>query len=91
MGTNPKYMAKACAEIAQVGAIYAKDPKAPLTQQLLAVPLQARKFKFPVLQLCVNVMLRLHFQSLMLRRNISGVDIPIGDDEVVPEDAIVVS
>ncbi|KAG8998493.1 hypothetical protein FRB94_000591 [Tulasnella sp. JGI-2019a] len=88
LATNPEWMAKARAEITELGAKYADDLEAPLAQQLRSVPLGAWESELPILDLCVKETLRLHFQNPMLRRNISAGDIEIGD-EVVPKDAIV--
>ncbi|KAG8985093.1 hypothetical protein FRB93_006102 [Tulasnella sp. JGI-2019a] len=88
LGTNPEWMAKARAEITQLGAKYTDDLDAPLLQQLCSVPLEAWESELPVLDHCVKETLRLHFQNPMLRKNISPGDIEVGD-EVIPNEAIV--
>lgn len=69
---------------------YAIDTKAPLSDQLSYVPLEAWETGFPVLDLCLRESIRLNLPGTAFRQNISGRDIKIGD-EVIPDGHYVVS
>lgn len=69
---------------------YAIDTKAPLSDQLSYVPLEAWEAEFPILDLCLRESIRLNLPGTAFRQNVSGRDVKVGD-EVIPDGHYVVS
>ncbi|KAI4931311.1 hypothetical protein J4E85_003901 [Alternaria conjuncta] len=90
LATSPEWLAKANDEVRSNAARYAKNPNAPLLQQLDDVPTEAWEAEFPVIDMCLRDSLRLNLLGTAFRRNISGKNIPTGNgDEVIPPGAFV--
>ncbi|RYN46811.1 hypothetical protein AA0114_g8053 [Alternaria tenuissima] len=90
LATSPKWLAKAKDEICSTAAKYAKDPKAPLRDQLDDVPIEAWEAEFPIIDMCLRDSLRLNLLGTAFRRNISSKGIPTGNgNEVIPPGAFV--
>ncbi|KAI4694749.1 hypothetical protein J4E81_006348 [Alternaria sp. BMP 2799] len=90
LATSPEWLAKANDEVRSNAARYAKNPNAPLLQQLDDVPVEAWEGEFPVIDMCLRDSLRLNLLGTAFRRNISGKNIPTGNgDEVIPPGAFV--
>lgn len=90
LATSPEWLAKTQDEVRQTAAKYARDPNAPLRQQLDDVPLEAWEAEFPVIDMCLRDSIRLNLLGTAFRRNTSGRAIPTGNgDEVIPPDAFV--
>ncbi len=83
------WLSKARAEVEAVAAKYSTDKTIPLTEQLSKLPLEAWESEFPILDLCLRDSIRLQLPGTMLRKNISGKDIPIGDGTVNPPNTFV--
>ncbi|KAI4659298.1 uncharacterized protein J4E78_005725 [Alternaria triticimaculans] len=90
LATSPEWLAKANDEVRSNAARYAKNPNAPLLQQLDDVPVEAWEADFPIIDMCLRDSLRLNLLGTAFRRNISGKNIPTGNgDEVIPPGAFV--
>ncbi|KAG8891054.1 hypothetical protein FRB98_000063 [Tulasnella sp. 332] len=90
LSTNPVWMARVRAELIQLGAKYAQasDQQAPLSKQLLSVPLEGWESEVPTLDLCVKETIRMFIQAPFMRKNISREQVVIDKDEVVAPGAI---
>jgi hypothetical protein len=82
-------MARARKEITDTAAKYSTDPGASLIGQLDSLPLEIWETKFPFLDMCLKDTIRLQLPAALLRKNISGIDLAIGN-EIVPNGAIAV-
>ncbi|KAI4945100.1 hypothetical protein J4E91_008077 [Alternaria rosae] len=90
LATSREWLAKANDKVRSNAARYAKNPNAPLLQQLYNVPIEAREAEFPVIDMCLGDSLRLNLLGTAFRRNISGKSIHTGNgDEVIPSGAFV--
>ncbi|CAN9344399.1 unnamed protein product [Alternaria alternata] len=90
LATSPEWLAKAKDEICSTAAKYAKDPKAPLRDQLDDVPIEAWEAEFPIIDMCLRDSLRLNLLGTAFRRNINSKGIPTGNgNEVIPPGAFV--
>lgn len=85
LATSSEWLAKAQEEVRITAARYARDPNAPLRQQLDDVPLEAWETDFPVIDMCLRDSIRLNLLGTAMRRNNSGKSIPTGQgSEVIP-------
>jgi cytochrome P450 len=89
LATNPEWMGRVRKEITSVAQKYTSNPDCPLVEQLAEIPSDAWESEFPMIHLCLRDSIRLQLLGTALRRNISGRDIPLGDDEVIPPGAFV--
>nr|A0A4P8DJC8.1 RecName: Full=Cytochrome P450 monooxygenase dmxR5; AltName: Full=Dimeric xanthone biosynthesis cluster protein R5 [Cryptosporiopsis sp. 8999]QCL09096.1 DmxR5 [Cryptosporiopsis sp. 8999] len=79
MAAYPSWQEKAYAEIKALAKSYAKDPEAPLADQLDSMPLEAWEAGFPSIDLCFKELVRMWVAISMMRRNISS-----RTDEFIP-------
>ncbi|CBY02103.1 similar to cytochrome P450 [Plenodomus lingam JN3] len=90
LATSPEWLHRVHNEIRTTAAKHARNPNAPLYNQLDDIPLDAWENEFPVIDLCLRDSIRLNLLGTALRRNISGKPIPTGTgDEVIPPGAFV--
>ncbi|KAH9861690.1 hypothetical protein J1614_011443 [Plenodomus biglobosus] len=90
LATSPEWLRRTQDEVRTTAAKYARNPNAPLYDQLDDVPLDAWETEFPVIDMCLRDSIRLNLLGTALRRNISGKSIPTGHgDEVIPPGAFV--
>ncbi|KAH8724461.1 cytochrome P450 6A1 [Phaeosphaeriaceae sp. PMI808] len=90
LAASPEWLSKTQQEIQEVAAKYARDPNAPLRNQLDDIPLEAWESEFPVVDMCLRDSIRLNLLGTAMRKNISGKAIPTGNgNEIIPPDAIV--
>jgi hypothetical protein len=82
-------MARARKEITDTAAKYSTNSKASLVDQLDSLPLEIWETKFPFLDMCLKDTIRLQLPAALLRKNISGSEVGIGD-EILPNGAIAV-
>ncbi|EMD85265.1 hypothetical protein COCC4DRAFT_76470 [Bipolaris maydis ATCC 48331] len=90
LAAAPEWQDKVRQEVREVAAKYTRDTNAPLRQQLADIPMKAWEPEFPLFSACLRDSIRLHIVPFYFRKNMSGSDIPLGNDkEVIPEGAIV--
>ena len=65
-----------------------RDRNATAVDRLASVPLDAWESEFPTIEVCLRECIRLTATGATFRRNISGQDIPVGE-EIIPKDAYV--
>jgi cytochrome P450 len=87
LASQPQWMARARKEITDTAAKYSPDPSASLIEQLDSLPLEIWETKFPFFDMCLKDTIRLQLPAALLRKNISGSDLVIGD-EIVPNGTI---
>jgi cytochrome P450 len=89
LASRPQWMAKARKEITNTAAKSSTDPDVSLTDQLDSLSLDIWETKFPFLDTCLKDTIRLQLPAALLRKNISGSEVGIGD-EILPNGAIAV-
>jgi cytochrome P450 len=86
LGHSPEWKRQAFDEIKSIASKYTPNPTLSLLDQLPAIPIEAWESEFKILDACLRDSIRLQLLGTAFRRNVSGKDLPIGD-EVVPNGA----
>ena len=89
MSNKPEWVPKARAEVAAMASRYCPDASAPLRDQLTHVPIEAWENELPLIDLFLKDSIRLQTMGSAFRKNVSGQDIPLNKNEVIPPDAYV--
>jgi sterol 14-demethylase len=90
MAANRRWVAQARSEIWATVEKYTPGDKASVPERLAKVPLEGWENDFPTVEVCLRESIRLQLAGSAFRRNISGKEIRINDNEVIPPDAFVV-
>jgi sterol 14-demethylase len=89
LASQPQWMARARKEITDTAAKYSTNPEASLIDQIDSLPLEIWETKFPFLDMCLKDTIRLQLPAALLRKNISGSEVQVGD-EILPNGVIAV-
>ncbi|KAI7975243.1 hypothetical protein EIK77_003345 [Talaromyces pinophilus] len=85
MASHPEWQEKVYAEIKAAAKAHAKNPNAPLVEQLDSLPLDVWETSFPTLDLCFKEAIRLWVVFSMMRKNIGSTPVELpGSNEVIP-------
>jgi sterol 14-demethylase len=89
---DPDWMYKTRAEIDAIIEKHRRSHTESRSDVLYRLTLREWETEFPLLELAMRETLRFTMSSTLVRKNISGRDIKVGDtDEVIPSNSVVVS
>jgi hypothetical protein len=92
LATSPRWTAEVRKEVIEAANKYTTDPNLSLPEKLAKVPLEGWENDFPIIELCLRESMRLQLHGTGFRKNTSGKDISIGNDEVIsPNEYLVCS
>ncbi|KAE8556026.1 hypothetical protein EYB25_000725 [Talaromyces marneffei] len=85
MASHQEWQEKVHAEIKAAAKAHAKNPNAPLVEQLDSLPLDVWETSFPTLDICFKEAIRMWVVFSMMRKNIGSTPIELpGSNEVIP-------
>lgn len=92
LGCDPYWYKRVRDEVDAAVEKHRQSPEQTPLDVLSSLDIEAWESDFPLIELCLRECIRFQLVGTAFRKNISGKDVPIGNDgEVVPKDAFAVS
>jgi cytochrome P450 len=88
LAANPQWQQKVREQIESVAAKHCPNSSLPLIEQLCSLSMSTWETEFSLIDLCLKDSIRLQIVGVLLRRNVSGHTIKVGDT-LVPDAAFV--